>query len=330
MKEADIRPKDLFANYLELNQRDVERLFADRLGFVEIGCPACGCGDECDGLIKLGFRYRLCADCGSLYLSPRPTRAQMQTFYAQSDAVKFWGTDFYRQTAESRRERLFRPRARQAAALADQIGLPVRATLADIGPGYGLTLEEAAATGRFARIIGIEPAANLAAICREKGFEIVPKLLEEMEEGEVAADIVTCFEVLEHVYDPTDFVMALGRVMRRGGRLLATTLTVTGFDIQVLWERSNSIHPPHHCNLLSVSGYRRLFERCGFSVADLSTPGELDVDLVRNKAAEDMSLPLPRFVRAILDAPEDVRNGFQSFLKASRLSSHICIVASQI
>ncbi|HUZ75356.1 MAG TPA: class I SAM-dependent methyltransferase [Stellaceae bacterium] len=330
MKESDIRPKDLYAMLLELNRRDVERFFADRSGLVAVDCPACDSAVKSDGLVKLGFQYAVCDDCGSLYLTPRPTLAAMDRFYREAESVKFWGTEFYRQTEASRRKRMFRPRAQLAARLADDLRLSSSSALADIGPGYGIFLEEVAATGRFGSVTGIEPAANLAGICRDKGFAIIEKLAEHVAEGEVAADVLTCFEVLEHVADSQQFVAALRRCLRPGGVVLATTLTVSGFDIQVLWEHANAIYPPHHANLLSVEGYRRLFERSGFAIVELITPGELDLDIVRNKLADEPTLPLPRFVRTLVAAPDETRQKFQDFLKRSQLSSHIRIVARRV
>lgn len=77
MREADIRPLDLFNRYLELCRADVERFFADRRAFVEVPCHGYG-GDHAERDIeKLGFRYLLCFACGSLYASPRRTPAMI-------------------------------------------------------------------------------------------------------------------------------------------------------------------------------------------------------------------------------------------------------------
>ena len=327
MKEAEIRPKELHARLLELNRRDVERFFADRSGLVETACPACDSAEKSHAFTKLGFAYALCSRCESLYLSPRPTLATMDEFYRDAESVKFWASEFYRQTAESRRERMIRPRAQLAVRLADAFGLSSAASFADVGPGYGLFLEEVAATGRFATISGIEPASALAALCRAKGFTIVESLVETVAEGVISADLLTCFEVLEHVTDSAEFLAGLRRCLKPGGILLATTLTVSGFDIQVLWERAKAVYPPHHANLLSLAGYRRLFERCGFDLVELSTPGELDVDIVRNSLADEPLLPVSRFERLLSAAPEDVRRSFQDFLKRQGMSSHLRVVA---
>jgi hypothetical protein len=110
--------------------------------------------------------------------------------------------------------------------------------------------------------------------------------------------------------------------------LVFTTLTVSGWDIQVLWERSKSISPPHHINLMSTEGLARLVERTGLLVEEIATPGELDVDIVRNMLQEEPALPLPPFVRYMLQrrGPEAWAD-FQAFLRQHALSSHVRVTA---
>ena len=327
MREADIRPADLFNQYLELCREDAARFFADTSQFMQVPCPACGAERSEFGLEKSGFRYDVCADCGSLYANPRPRPAAIADYYQNSAAVAFWSTHFFRQTAEARRVRMFRPRAHLVAEWADRLGLSAEARFADIGAGYGIFLEEVAALGRFATVTGVEPAPNLAAICRDKGFAIIEAPAEAIPPGAIDAGFATCFEVLEHVHDPLGFLTGVARALAPGAVLMATTLTVTGFDIQVLWQHSKSVQPPQHINLMSVDGLARLAERAGLSVLDLSTPGELDVDIVRNMLNESPDLPVDRFVRALaLNASDAARRDFQALLKTHRLSSHLRMI----
>lgn len=328
MKEHDIRPKALFERYLELAAADAARLLEKSAGFAEVPCPACGAARPAPGLRKAGFAYVVCGDCGSLYLSPRPTPGQLADFYRDAESVRFWATHFYKETEAARRERMFRPRAQAAAEIADALGLPRDAVLCDVGAGYGVFLEEAAKTGRFGKVLGVEPTAELAQVCRSKGFEVVAKKAEDLRPGDVQADLAACFEVLEHVASPVEFLSSCRAALKPGGRLLATTLVATGFDIAVLWERSKSVYPPHHINLMSVDGIARLFERAGYAVETLETPGRLDVDIVHNALADDPSLPLPPFIRRLVESDAETRAEFQAFLARRRLSSHVRVVAS--
>jgi hypothetical protein len=135
--------------------------------------------------------------------------------------------------------------------------------------------------------------------------------------------------VLEHVYDPIAFLVAIRKLLSPGGLMIATTLTASGFDIQVLWEGSKSVHPPHHINLLSIAGMSKLIERADLRLVALTTPGQLDIDIVANAVAENPASSVPRFVSQLLGAGDDARSAFQDFLSNYRLSSHIRVIAAR-
>ena len=139
--------------------------------------------------------------------------------------------------------------------------------------------------------------------------------------------MVTSFEVLEHLYAPDVFLRAIRDLLLPRGVVVFTTLTLSGWDMKVFWERSKSIAPPHHLNLLSVEGLTLLVERTGFEIVDVSTPGTLDVDIVRNMLTEDPGLPVPRFTNYLLRRRgAETWPAFQAFLSAHRLSSDVRVV----
>lgn len=328
MKEADIRPPVLYEQYLALVRRDAQRLLAQQAMFVPVACPACGETAQTPGLDKLGYSYVSCPACASLYLSPRPRPAQVEEFYRSAESVTFFGTQFYQQTVEARRRELFRPRALEAASLLGAAA-PAGASYVDIGAGYGVLLEEVQRTGAFTQIVGIEPNPAMATICRERGFEVIDVELGQVRQGSVQADVATSFEVLEHVYDPLQFLAGARALLKPHGRLLFTTLTVSGFDIQVLWEHAKCIVPPQHLNFISVEGMATLVERAGLRVLELSTPGRLDVDIVACSWRENPAIPLPRFLVSLLtQRDESARLGLQAWLQQHRLSSHVRVVAA--
>jgi SAM-dependent methyltransferase len=332
MKESEIRPQKLFNQYLQLAKKDNEIFFSDHSCFTEIPCPSCANEKQMPGLEKFGFTYVLCSDCGSLYLSPRPPAERYDLYYREAESVKFWGTHFYKETAGARRKKIYRPRAEIVAELANQYGYDSsnNSLFVDIGSGYGLFLEEVEKLNQFDRIIGIEPSPEMAKVCCERGYDVIQKYVGGTEDIKINASFATAFEVIEHVLDPLAFLSSAKRILRRGGLLMFTTLTVSGFDIQVLWEKSKSVYPPHHINLLSIDGFRKLVERSGLNLVHLCTPGELDVDIVRNIRLENSDVEIPRFAASIINASEKVRTDFQSFLKANNFSSHIRIIAKRL
>ena len=61
-----------------------------------------------------------------------------------------------------------------------------------------------------------------------------------------------------------------------------------GFDLQMLWEKSSQISPPHHINFLSLNGFRSLFNRAGLKNIQLTTPGQLDVDILTEQEVKEL------------------------------------------
>jgi len=205
-------------------------------------------------------------------------------------------------------------------------GLAIR-RLIDVGAGYGIFLDEWRKRAPNTLLVAVEPSAALAEECRSKRFEVVENIVEQVGGGyEGFADLVVCFEVLEHVYEPVAFVKSLMRLARPGGMVFVSTLCVDGFDLQTQWHKSNQIFPPHHINFLSVAGFEKLFMRAGLVDVAVTTPGKLDVDIVRNASRIDPELLRGnRFIQQLI-ADDAKATVFQDFLAANRLSSHAWVL----
>ena len=137
--------------------------------------------------------------------------------------------------------------------------------------------------------------------------------------------ITTLFELFEHVYDPQSMLESIHRLLRPGGYVLMTTLSGSGFDIQTLWESSNSLLPPHHLNFANPFTVHKVFERAGFEVVSVETPGELDLDIVMNSLNKEAFLRFWRVVDSRV--PEEGKAEFQAWLRKYRLSSHLRVIA---
>lgn len=328
MKELEIRPKKLFDEYLKISEQDIDRFFSEYESFVEVPCPACQSNQTHFGFEKYSFSYCTCKECLTLFVSPRPTAEMIDNFYSKSASSKFWAERFFPETAEARRLKIFQPRAQLISELVSRFKVPEPISLVDVGAGFGIFLEEVQKTGNFAEILAIEPNIDLATCCKNKGFRVIKKAVENIEENELQASVVCSFEVLEHLFDPGKFITGMKKVLRPGGLMIFTTLTISGLDLQVLWNQSKSISPPHHINFLSVEGLRKLVERCELQEIEICTPGKLDVDIIRNSMQEMPKLKVPRFIDYIVNnRSSETFNQLQKFLQANNLSSHARVIA---
>jgi hypothetical protein len=320
MKEQEIRPQEVFDEYIRLAERDAAIFFGDQ-GRLPIVCPACG-GSGVPQFSKHGFAYQCCPVCDTLFVSPRPPAAAFQNYYRQSESARYFATTFYRATADARREKLWRPKAERVWEGLRRHGADTYAVI-DIGGGYGIFAEEfQAISGRTVTVI--EPGPELADICRDKGLNVVEDFLEGLSREQLppGPKAFVSFELFEHLHDPGYFLERLRTLMSPGDLFFFTTLSGTGLDIQVLWEASKSVSL-QHLNFFNPGSARRLLEGAGFEVIEVATPGALDVDILfnnRNKVSD-------RFWRTFLNnATLEERNRWQKLLAESGWSSHMSVI----
>lgn len=324
MKEHEIRPEALLTRYAELSVQDAGAYFGNSLRS-DIPCVACGGGRTSPQFEKSGFGYVTCDLCQTLFQSPRPSIEAFESFYRESKSSRYWAEVFFPAVAEIRREKIFRPRVERLAGICSDQNIQV-GYLIDVGAGYGIFLDEWRRCFPATRLLAIEPSSSLAAKCRLKGFDVVEDIVENVAGYDNSADLVTCFEVLEHVYDPLRFLDDLAAMVRPGGYVFISTLGIDGFDLQTLWNTSSQISPPHHINFLSVKGFERLFARAGLTDVRVTTPGQLDVDIVRNALQRNPAmLEGHRFLGRLLADDSDAAE-FQRFLVERRMSSHAWVI----
>ncbi len=323
MKEHDIRPKEIFDEYLRLTAEDTATYFSDASRH-EVCCPSCGANGE-TAFIKSGFSYAECPQCRTLYVNPRPERSAFDRYYTDSPSTRYWATTFYRETEAARREKIWKPKAeliRQKLST-----LPAVDEIVDIGGGYGTFAEEISLV-YGCKVTVIEPSLHLAEVCRSKGFEVIEKFLEDVSPDDLD-DKTRCFvsfELFEHLYDPALFLGTLNKLMRIGDTFIFSTLNGMGADIRVLWEHSQAVSPPHHLNFFNPHSVSKLLARCGFNLLETTTPGRLDVNIIEN------NLPhvTDRFWQSfMLQASERAKQELQDFLARHLLSSHMMVICTK-
>lgn len=320
MKESDIRPNEIFDEFLLLASKDILKYFSEP-GEI-ICCPACDAkGDH--AFTKDKFSYRECASCKTLFVSPRPSEESFSRYYQESESSKYWASTFYKATADARREKLWKPKVQLIHDVLIQYGSELY-DLVDIGGGFGIFGEEyEKAYGK--RVFIIEPGPDLAKACREKGLEVIQSFMEDITHEQLSdgPKNFVSFELFEHLYDPKKFLTHLFHLMKSGDLFIFTTLSGVGVDIRVLWENSKSVSPPHHLNFFNPKSIRLLLNRIGFEVLQTSTPGKLDIDIMSNNT----QFVNDRFWKTFLyQATQEEKTAMQILIAECGLSSHMLTV----
>jgi len=325
--ESEIKPSALLDEYRRLVEADVRAGLADPGRLVPAACPGCRAEPGRPAFRKAGLAYIECAACGSLYVSPRPGEEDLIRFYRDSAAARFWRERLLPATRETRREKMVRPRIQWLLDVADRHVPGARLAILD-GHHTDLFVEELTREGRapFAVVLA-SPLADLELGGRSfPDVALHPTLLGDLP-SIGPADLYLAFDLLDRCPDPDGLLAAARDALAPGGLVLATTLLGSGFDVQVLWERSGTIYPPERMNLLSVEGLLALVGRHSFEVLELSTPGTFDVEIVQRAIRADPEGSWPRFIRYLVqNRNEGALLAFQEYLQRYRLSSFARIV----
>jgi SAM-dependent methyltransferase len=141
----------------------------------------------------------------------------------------------------------------------------------DVGCGEGKFLAKAQKIGAAAS--GIELNKKAAQIARDKGICVHEELLSD---HTGSYDVVTSFQVLEHVPDPLGFIRDCVRVLRAGGKLVIgvpNNDAFLRFDPQ-LWLNQ----PPHHMGLWNRRSLSALAYIAGLDVEAIETEPLAETD----------------------------------------------------
>jgi 2-polyprenyl-3-methyl-5-hydroxy-6-metoxy-1,4-benzoquinol methylase len=322
-----IRPQELMERKLRHLQADEEFLRSRRDQFVRVPCVACGGSALEPAWEKIGFSYERCSDCGTVMTNPRPTEAILAEFYATSENYAFWNEHIFPASEDARRERIFKPRVDRMLELCDRSGVG-RGALLEVGAGFGTFCQEVAARRAFERVMAVEPSADLAATIRGRDIEVVEAPFEQHALERASVDVVAAFEVIEHVFSPASFAAACAQVLRPGGLAIVSCPNIKGFDTLVLGRDADAVDH-EHLNYFNPRSLALLFERHGFVVEEVLTPGRLDVDLVLGALGDGRVDPAlrPLLEHLLIERGDELASRLQDFLADNGLSSHLWIVA---
>ena len=325
MKENDIRSLSLLKESEQYYFKDMTNLQKRKAEFVKVSCPACDSDTYVGEFVKNGFNFDRCTNCETIFINPRATAKILDEFYKNSLFFKFWAQKIFPASEKVRREKIFVPRVNKIIELCRVKNISMNC-LIEVGAGYGIFCQELNHRNQFDRIIAIEPAPDLANKCRSCGIDVIEAGIENVSLAEKSADVIVCFEVIEHIFSPIDFLKKCSNLIKGGGIIVLTCPNGKGFDHATLREKSQSF-AFEHINYFNPKSMSILLDRCGFNTIEVETPGKLDAELVRKKILDnqyDIS-EQPFLKEVLLDRWDELGENFQQFLADNMLSSHMWI-----
>ncbi|BCS89185.1 hypothetical protein PSDVSF_24270 [Pseudodesulfovibrio sediminis] len=281
MKLEDIRPDGPMFTLLSERRKMIElgsTLFATQpeLFSENLSCPLCGSTDREEFGAKGYTRFMRCRQCEMLYLEHEPKDSLRFSNITASPAADAAVETVQVATFEARKKKKFEPILNRLLqdAHSDQ---PLR--ILDIGCGSGYFLELVRERTSW-QAVGLEMNSKAIEIGRAHGLDIVKGSLEAYKPEE-PFDIVVCVGVLAHISNPKKLAMDLGRMVRKNGFLLVRTPNYQGFEYTMLGMSHSHFDPMECIHSFNPVSIAELFRAGGFETVEVTTPGLLDVDVVR-------------------------------------------------
>jgi len=259
---------------------------------------------------KWGQRYAMCPKTWSLSIGTMPDDKIMNQYWFDSDLSRYRGTAEFQNASTELRKELW-------------------------------TSQVEWIEGRVRRYLGMDKYSVVDWGPRMQGWVDIVKDTNFIKDYSIAESLppveptfkkenyqaVLMFDVIQRYSRPLELLLKVFNSLVSGGILLLACRSGSGFDVLTLGGESESIFPLDHVCLPSPQGMAMLLKSAGFEILELTTPGLLDVQLVKKSLDQ---IPKNRYFQRYVTSLDDLTlERLQGFLQQNNLSSHIRVVAKK-
>lgn len=242
---------------------------------IEVRCNYCGSAkttlvnEGADLLLNRGGHYRLvqCQQCGLIYQNPRPTLDELDSFYPD-DYVPY---DQGKQRTNWLQEKnLAYQMGRRTSRVVRFRAEPGR--VLDVGCATGAFLVAMRELGWQTQ--GVELSEHAAEYARQvQKLDVYTGTLASANFEDGAFDVVTLWDVLEHVLDPRATLAEVRRILKPNGLLVLSLPNPDCWEAKLFGEHWVGWDRPRHLHIFSqdvLRDYLREYHFCWLGVQSFS------------------------------------------------------------
>lgn len=255
-----LRSKNFHADMLHDRAILMQDMFSCLRADADFSCVLCEGERKSEYLDWQGYKLFECLDCGAVSANIDSTKLSDRSFH-QKAIVQ---SDLEREivaTYDYRKETFARERLAYLKELITDFGTQADNVLdVGCGPGYFLDyLKEHQIPGS-----GLEVNPFCVSFCNARGLDVRSHDLAE--EQSESYSLITMFDVLEHLDEPCDVMMAARRALRPGGHILAYTPNIHSISVLLMKGEHNSLLPFNHRCFYDPKSLNYLSTKAGLEV----------------------------------------------------------------
>ena len=146
--------------------------------------------------------------------------------------------------------------------------------LLDLGCAYGFFLKEAAK--RHFEILGIELAEDAAESCRQAGLNVLSGIADEANMTRIGeVDVITMFDVIEHLPQPRESLALCVRYLKPGGIIVITIGDFASLAARWAGSKWRLMTPPQHLWFFTKESLRRMATTLGLTMEHFEHPAKI-------------------------------------------------------
>lgn len=228
-----------------------------------------------------------CQHCGHVYANPRWEADELLNAYEDVKDETYVAERFGR-------KRTF---ARHLHLLERFAGSADGRLLLDVGAYTGVFVETALEYGW--RAIGIEPSHWAASIAQKEGIPVIQGTLDSPELEDRRFDVITMWDVIEHLIDPSAELKKSFHLLEPGGLLAVHTMDIESLTARLMGERWPWLMDMH-IHYFSRRTLTKFLEKSGFKVIWSGAQGRyLSLGYLGTRVS-GLSQPLGRLIDGVV------------------------------
>ena len=263
---SKLRSPGFFRNMLEYRTAVMRRYRSALKSRTEFSCPLCGATKGGEFLKYKNYLLLECSRCGLVSPNIDFSKVDGRELYDDPACIK----DTTREVLDNYQYRKQTYAPERLQYILEKTGLRSRALrLLDVGCGPGYFLSHL--HDKKIRYKGLELAKFLVEICQKQGLNVA--MNDVALEPDKAYNVITLFDVLEHVADPVSFLKILKSKLVKGGYIIAYIPNIHSLAYQLMGQWQNTLVPFQHFCFYDPASLKLLARKSGLTVNSLDYYG---------------------------------------------------------
>lgn len=198
-----------------------------------------------------------CSKCNLVFVFPLPSAEQQKKWYDDS-----YEKGVYKIFSESENLRKMVNKKR----FEDISKFNTQGKLLDVGTSTGIFLDIAESHGL--ETYGVELSSESFEKIKST-HKVFNNTLEKVNFQENFFDVITMFDVIEHLIDPNSSIKEISRIIKSEGLLIISTPDISCWHSKIMGKKWAAISPTEHLNYFSPKSIKFLLEKHGFTIIEL-------------------------------------------------------------